>query len=262
MISPGDIAPPADSYWTITTTLGTDYLWYPVMGNHELPGSGEEATPGANVAWLRSYDSDPNGVGTPPDIVNPGPPGCPTTTYSLDYQNAHLVILNEYCDASGDTATDGDISDHLYNWLVADLSATSQPLIFVIGHEPAYPQPDADTDRLRHQGDSLDQYPAHRDRFWNLLRDEGVLAYICGHTHNYSAALIYGVWQLDVGHARGAGDTGAPSTFVIIHVDDTTVTYDTYRDKHDGIYDYDDVVYSGVLTRLEYQLYLPLVLRQ
>jgi hypothetical protein len=262
MISAGDIDPPDASYWTITSTLGADYIWYPVMGNHELPGSGQESSPGANVAWLRSYEYDPNGAGTPPDIVNPGPPGCPTTTYSFDYQNAHFVILNEYCDSSSDAATDGDIPDHLYNWLAADLADTTQPLIFVVGHEPAYPAPDVDTGRLRHLGDSLDKYAAHRDRFWHLLRDEGVLAYICGHTHNYSVVLVAGVWQMDVGHARGAGDTGAPSTIVMIHVDGTTVTYDTYRDNHDGIYDYDDVTHSGTFAWPGYRVYLPILFRR
>jgi predicted phosphodiesterase len=248
MISPGDIDPPANSYWTITSTLGTDYLWYPAVGNHELPGAGSEAFYGANMDWLRSYDYDPNGSGTPPDIVNIGPSGCPTTTYSFDYENAHFVMLNEYCDIGGDTATDGDIPDHLYEWLAADLAATAKPIIFVFGHEPAYPQPDADNGRLRHLGDSLDKYTAHRDRFWNLLKDERVLVYVCGHTHNYSIIQIDDMWQLDVGHARGAGDTGAPSTFVMIHVDGSIVTYDTYRDTHDGVYDYADITHTGTLS--------------
>jgi hypothetical protein len=100
---------------------------------------------------------------------------------------------------------------------------------------------------MRHIGDSLDKYPARRDRFWELLRDEGVLAYFCGHTHNYSAVKIDGVWQLDAGHCRGVGDPGAPSTFLIVDVagdslDD--VMFRVYRDAHDGIYDYDDIVYS------------------
>jgi PKD repeat protein len=96
---------------------------------------------------------------------------------------------------------------------------------------------------LRHLGDSLDQYPANRDRFWSLLQNEGVLAYFCGHTHNYSAVNVDGVWQVDAGHARGAGDTGAPSTFVVVHVDGGTVTFDAYRDEHDGTYDYDDITH-------------------
>jgi hypothetical protein len=260
MLSPGDIDPVGGVYWTITSTLASDYAWFPIVGNHELPGAGNEPSPGANMAWLRAYDYDPNGPGTPPDLVRAGPAGCPETTFSFDYGNAHFVVLNQYCDEGGDTATDGDVPDHLYDWLVADVAATDREHIFVFGHEPAFPQPDADNGRLRHENDSLNKYPAHRDRFWAFLSMPRVRAYFCGHTHNYSAVQIDGVWQIDAGHARGMGDTGAPSTFVIVHVDGAQVHFETYRDEHDGLYDYDDLVHSGLLS--PFRFYLPLVQKQ
>ncbi len=239
MVSPGDIDPPASVLWTITQTLGSSYTWYPVAGNHETE------TP-ADMDWLRQYDYG---------LVNPGPSGCPETTYSYDFGNAHFVMLNEYCDTAGDTVTDGDIPDHLYNWLVADLQATSQMHVFVFGHEPAFPQPDADNGRLRHETDSLNAHPINRDRFWNLLTDQGVVAYICGHTHNYSLAHIDGVWQLDVGHSRGLGDTGARSTFVLINIDGRRVAYQTYRDDASGgVY---TLTHVGNLAREP--IYLPVV---
>jgi hypothetical protein len=204
--------------WTVTQTLGSSYPWYPVVGNHE-----EETA--SDMDWLRGYDYG---------AIKPGPSGCPETSYSFDYNNAHFTILNEYCDEAGDNVTDGDIPDHLYNWLVADLAATTREHIFVIGHEPAYPQPDADNGRLRHEADSLNAHQSDRDRFWNLLKDEKVTAYICGHTHNYSLVNVGEVWQLDAGHGRGLGDTGAPSTFSLIHVDGPIVTYETYRDDASG----------------------------
>lgn len=248
MVSPGDIDPPTDVKWTIEQYIGLDYLWYPVVGNHELPGCGNESYPGSNMDWLRSY-------GYP--AAKPGPSGCPETTYSFDYQNTHFVVLNEYCDTTGDTVTDGDVPDHLYEWLVDDLSTTDKTHIFVFGHEPAYPQPDADNGRVRHLGDSLDEHPAHRDRFWRLLRDRGVVAYICGHTHNYSAIEIDGVWQLDAGHARGRGDTGARSTFIWIDVDGDVVTFKTYRDDaNGGPY---TLAHRGTLAGAH--IYLPVVMR-
>lgn len=132
------------------------------------------------------------------------------------------------------------------NWLVADLSATDKTHTFVFGHEPAYPQPDADNGRLRHLGDSLNAHPVNRDRFWTLLMDKRVVAYVCGHTHNYSAANVGGVWQLDAGHARGVGDTDARSTFILIHVDGGVVTFETYRDDaNGGAY---TLAHSGVLA--------------
>ncbi len=250
IISPGDLDPPSNALWTITRTLGISYTWYPGVGNHELPGAGYEEHLGDNVEWMNSYD-----YGT----VHPGPTGCPTTTYSFDYLNAHFVMLNEYCDVGGDDVTDGDIPDHLYNWLVTDLNSTSQDYIFVFGHEPAYPQPDADNGRVRHLDDSLNAHPAHRDRFWALLRQHGVTAYICGHTHNYSAVRINGMWQLDAGHARGLGDTGARSTFIVIHVEDRMVRFDVYRDDAaGGPY---SLMHTGYLVAPE-TIYLPVVMSQ
>jgi hypothetical protein len=78
----------------------------------------------------------------------------------------------------------------------------------------------------------------------------GVVAYFCGHTHNYSAYYYDGICQLDAGHARGEGDTEAASTFLLIHVEENTVTFDAYRDGHDGVYDYDDILHSGTLAPL------------
>ena len=69
----------------------------------------------------------------------------------------------------------------------------------------------------------------------------------CGHTHNYSAVKIDGVWQVDSGHARGQGDIGAPSTFLIMHVNGSTVKLNAYRDTHDGVYDYIDIIHGGTL---------------
>ncbi len=254
MISPGDIDPPAGVLWTITRTVCSQarseaecrFPWYPAVGNHEVE------TP-EDMAWLRQYGATLTAPdGTP---VRPGPPGCPTTTYSFDYENAHFVVLNVYCDAAGDAVTDGDVPDHLYHWLADDLAATDRPHIFVFGHEPAYPQPDADTGRTRHMEDSLNAHPARRDRFWNLLRERGVRAYICGHTHSYSAIQVDGLWQLDAGHARGLGDTGTPSTFILVRVDGPSVVFETYRSSDGSTY---TLAYTGTLAA-PFFLYLPAV---
>ncbi len=57
---------------------------------------------------------------------------------------------------------------------------------------------------------------------------------ICGHTHNASVTKVKGVWQLDSGHVRGAGDTNAPSTFLKVRVDGTRAAADVYRADLDG----------------------------
>ena len=229
MISPGDIDPPADVLVTIETYIDTAYIWYPAIGNHEAE------TP-ADMTWLRAYMT---GDDTPPNIVATGPSGSEQTTYSFEYGDVHFIVINEYYDGVSDVGTDGDVVTRLYNWMVTDLAVNTKPIVFVIGHEPAYPQPDEDNGRLRHEDDSLNKYPANRDRFRNLLVENGVLAYICGHTHNFSAVNIEGVWQIDAGHSRGTGDTGARSTYVRIHVrGDGSVSFDTHRlDLVSGIYE-------------------------
>jgi hypothetical protein len=126
------------------------------------------------------------------------------STYSFDYNGAHFVILNQYY--STDTDSDGNhdnggstacVYDAWYNWLVQDLADNEQPIIFVFGHEPAFPR------GSRHCGDSLDEdacasnyiashNPARpqRDKFWKLLNDHNVVAHFSGHEHAESARVI------------------------------------------------------------------------
>lgn len=234
MLSPGDIDPPSDIRWSIDKYLGQDYLWYPVLGNHE-----EETE--SDMEYLREYNAGGKKL---PYIVNMGPKGTEETMYSFDYGNSHFVVLNQYYDGSCDVCVDGDINDPIYRWLRKDLAKTDKTNIFIFGHEPAFVQPDEYNGRVRHNGDSLDKYRSTRDRFWNLLEDEKVTAYFCGHTHNYSSVLINNVWQIDSGHARGMGDEGAPSTFLTIDVDGGEVTVTVYRDTHNGNYDYNDIIKS------------------
>lgn len=251
LISPGDLTPLTATYHTITRTLGSDYPWYPGVGNHEYPGGDDEPYPGANLDWLRAFDYDVSGPDIAPNIVRTGPTGCPKTTYSFDYGAAHFVMLNVYCDADGEMAFHGDIRDHLYDWLSADLDATTQPLIFVFGHEPAYPQRDDENGRIRHAHNSLNQFVDHRDRFWKLLNQHNVAAYFSGHTHAYSAVRIDGVWHISTGHAAGIGVTEMRSTFLRVIVDGTTVQYQAYRQRPDDLatYELTDVWDNATTTR-------------
>jgi hypothetical protein len=220
MISPGDVLPAEETYWTIQQVLGEDYLWFPIPGNHDFGY--------ADYSFLKNFNYDPNG-NLEPNIVNWGPPTCPETTYSFDYLNAHFVGVNVYCNDESAWGIDGSITDTLYDWLADDLAQTDKEHIFVFGHEPAYPQPDDKTGYVNHSYESLDEYPEARDRFWALLQSYNVVAYINGHTHGYSAEKIGGVWQLDAGQAMGVRAAPSPGTFLIINVEGDKVTLETYR---------------------------------
>ena len=96
----------------------------------------------------------------------------------------------------------------------------------MVGHEPAFPQPDKDLDRNRHAEGGKD----NREAFWKLLEDQGAAAYVCGHTHGYNRYQPKGskVWQLDAAQARG--DTNWKyDAFVIVTADESRLNFDVYR---------------------------------
>lgn len=222
LVSPGDIDPPEPVLETVREVLGKDYPWYPVVGNHENETK-------ADMAWLRNYVKT-----SLPDLVRRGPKNGEETSYSFDHQNAHFIVLNEYYDGKSDTGANGDITDPLYTWLQKDLEENGKPFIFVFGHEPILAIQDYDNGMLRHQGDSLDAHPKNSHRFQRLLRRHKVTAYVCGHTHSCSFANINGVWQLDVGHSRGAGEKREPSTFLKIIVGEPVCKVEIHRDNANG----------------------------
>lgn len=245
MVSPGDLDPVAASIDLITRILGEDYPWYPVNGNHEIEDM-------ADMEALRNINAGGNSL---PNIVNSGPPGSLETMFSYDYGNCHFIILNQYFDGQSDMGTDGDIVPETLEWLEKDLKMNKKPYVFVVGHEPLISMPDLTNGRIRHVGDSLDQYPRKAYNFYSLLMKYNVVAYLCGHTHNTSYSNINGLWQFDCGHARGTEDVfpegiyssisnltdnmGLPldSAFVKFYEDDTYTTKKVmyYMDLTDGI---------------------------
>jgi predicted phosphodiesterase len=217
MIVPGDCDPIPPVRATLDRYLGSNYVWYPVAGNHEAE------TP-RDMAWLRNWAS--NGI---PHLVRSGPAGAETTMFAFDYGNSHFVVLNNYFDGKTDAGRKSGFATNSLDWLEQDLAANRKPLVWVIGHEPLVSQPDMDTGRVRHKGGLLTSQKERATRLLELLRRYPVRAYLCGHTHNTSAVKVQGLWQLDAGHARGAGDSGAPSTFMKIRVAGARAWLDIFR---------------------------------
>src|SRR5690349_3967953 len=62
MISPGDCDPPAPIRAALDRFLGTNYLWYPVVGNHDVESS-------TNLDWLKTWAANI------PHLVRRGPDG-------------------------------------------------------------------------------------------------------------------------------------------------------------------------------------------
>jgi hypothetical protein len=77
--------------------------------------------------------------------------------------------------------------------------------------------------------------PVRREKFAGLLKKYHVRGFLCGHTHGCSVQQVHGLWQADSGHARGAGDPGAPSTFLKIRVSGEQTWVDIYRADPKGV---------------------------
>jgi hypothetical protein len=200
-ISVGDVADvagqtPAALRKVIDAEFGAQAVWYPAVGNHDIRGGKDSAS----LNWRRVEYKTGNDCRMPLKklVGHPGPAGTEETTYSWDYENTHLVVLNEYWNGKkapgSDVATDGDIVPALRKWLEADLAANHKPFTFVFGHEPAFP-------KHRHVGNSLDEHLENRNAFWDVLKKYHVRAFVSGHVHFYYKELHDGVYQICDGTA-------------------------------------------------------------
>jgi len=214
MVITGDFPYVSQTEASIDTVLGSGFIWYPVIGNHEISDDIN------NFNYIRDAI-----VPSLPYIVDFGPTGSTNTSYSWDYSNAHFVAVNEYWDGTTNTnadhLADGDIRPQLRTWIDTDLADSSAPHRFVFAHEPAYPA-------HRHVGDSLDKYPANRDAFIATLNSNEVETLFCGHTHYYEHDIApeYPLGNLhQVTNGALQGD-GATITYVL--VDGDSATYKVY----------------------------------
>lgn len=203
--------------WTVNALQEAGDMEYIVDTNSALNSAGLSSLP---MFWTPSnhHMETPNDLADmiyaydhyyPAWNLKPGPNGI-KSSYSYDTGEMHIAVLNEYYNGSSETGTDGNVLEVLFDWLKADLRASTKTYKFVIGHEPAYPN-------VRHLDDSLNQYPASRDRFWNLLKTERVTGYISGHDHFSHMTEYDGVYQIDTGILRphiAGGDNFATLTYL------------------------------------------------
>jgi 3',5'-cyclic AMP phosphodiesterase CpdA len=165
---------------------------YIIPGNHDI----------SNISNIKKYQ----GFG---DKLNPGPIGTEKTTFSLDYNEIHITMLNLYWDGKtnegwkGGGKSGGEVGSTILTWLKTDLQSAKTPYKIVLAHEPMYPD-------KRHKGDSLDWNIAIRNNLQKVLEDNGVDAFFSGHTHYARGDLINGkVLQVQNGvPGAKAGTTG------------------------------------------------------
>ncbi len=181
-------------------------------GNHEAISVPEK--PIACGEHGRAYTPDPNNLmvlhEAMADMVgdNSGPASDLGLTYSFDMGPCHFVVLNAYTMLHGNS-----FSEETIQWLRDDLAKASSGnrKTFVTSHPPAFPG-------SKHMWDSLPSYdPTYscsgydprfgmdkrreRDRFWNILKENKVIAYFCGHEHDTQIQEVEGVWHVVSGGA-------------------------------------------------------------
>ncbi|MBU3911885.1 MAG: metallophosphoesterase [Candidatus Omnitrophica bacterium] len=164
---------------------------YIVIGNHEIKSETSEDV-------VRSIFEMPKN----------GPLGLEELVYSFAYQNAHFIVLDT--NLYNNFHRIGDVQ---LKWLKDDLDRNKKDMIFVFGHEPAYPV-------SGHIGSSLDRFPSERDELWEVFRNNAVSVYFCGHEHIYNRAMHDDVYHVITGGAgarlHASEEKGGFYHFVIV----------------------------------------------
>jgi len=162
--------------------LGNHIPVYPVIGTHQF------ANPGA-VGIFREHFG----------IKNTTPLEAYQLAYTVLLDGVQFIVL----------ATDIDERQYrryqryvrtmpLLDWLEKELRTDPESIRYriVIGHEPAFSSAYPQGIRIGLEGN-----PQRRDRFWNILRENGVLAYFSSHESLFDRSNRQGVWQIITGGA-------------------------------------------------------------
>jgi Icc protein len=179
--------------------------WYYCPGNHEINTSGVQ-----NNVLRAKVNMPTNGPSSDPEMV-----------YSFDHQNAHFVALN--------SNHYGQVHHLQRDWMAADLAKTTQPHVFVMEHEPAYPVGE-------HKGSALDVYASERDDYWNKMTAGRVSMVFNGHEHLYSRTKHGSIYQVINGSCGAALATGYANTigkynYVIVDINGNSVSCTAHDDN-------------------------------
>jgi hypothetical protein len=126
-----------------------------VRGNHE----------GAAKFWKQYW----------PEPFQPG-----GLYWSFDYGPVHFVMLDAYTAFGAGSAQ--------YNWIKADLAASTKTWKFVVIHEPGWSAGGGHANNVTFQTD-----------IQPLLQQYGVALVLAGHNHYYARAMVNGIVELTVG---------------------------------------------------------------
>ena len=195
-------------YWKKTMApiyTDSNMVWPKIWvsdGNHEIQNSKDEGL------FKEEFQN----------VFMNGPDDEKGLTYSFDYDKVHFVFITtnrwNYSEADEGGNSDWHYVKHL-DWLNNDLKSAikrGDKYLFVMSHETAFPIGGHLKDGLPNLGNHLTLpldstrkwYLIQRDKFWKILSENKVTAYICGHEHLYARESVNGVYQIT------SGSCGAP----------------------------------------------------
>ncbi len=164
-------------------------------------------------------------------------------SYSFDFRGCHFAVIN--------TDPYGKDAHAPVNWLSADLAAAKARGArhsFIFGHKPAFTYYYGATNTLPAKPAGLDNDPASRDAFWDLVEKYGAV-YFCGHEHIHHleqprAAQGGKAWQVLVG-SGGSPFEAAPTDATINPATDRAYAWATVKVRASGkesktVYGFDD----------------------
>ena len=157
-----------------------NHVMWPVPGNHEF---GASDSPTQSGPYYESF--------TLPTAAEAGGIASGTEAYySFDFANIHFTALDSHdtprtapANPTTNVCPGGGGGGTMYNWLCADLAATSQDWIFTLWHHPSYTKGSHDSDAEAH----LFQI---RERFNPVLEAHGADLNLTGHSHSYERSVL------------------------------------------------------------------------
>lgn len=157
--------------------FGDTVKLYPMMGSHEAIG------PDVAKVFRDVFNLQENTL-----------LGNDFVAYSVSLGNAFFAVFpTDYYDLQQKVTIEHSTTPKSLEWLKSVLieAAPKHRFLFVLGHEPAFTTP-----TLLNKPYGLDENPRQRDAFWQILKDNGVLAYFASREHLYDRTIRYGVWQV------------------------------------------------------------------
>lgn len=164
-------------YALVNSSFSKPIAFYSMMGNHEAIGPNTTEIFKDELNLNKIAQSSGNQL-----------------RYTVSIGNAFFAVVpTNYYDSEKQQIVEHSLSTETLTWLgeVLKEAKPNYRYLFVLGHEPAYSSPSIFNTHM-----DLDNNPEQRDRFWGILKENGVLAYFSSHEHVYDRSNRDGIWQI------------------------------------------------------------------